>query len=279
MNRLLFLGVIAVLISMTPTIAMPIISFFEEFPNQTTLDKIAQIDFDTRIYVAAGNLSDFYSFEENFKSKNTYVKDVIYWPVLEKEEGYWISPWSEKTALERIFEEIKKRKDKKELEVLLDLEFPLKRINLFNFQDFKENKKYVSDFIKEAKEHNLSVITAEKSWLPDWLLEPLGLSYNPKEYGNKKIKMYYSSFRRRFLPDFLINNLFEKRLKQFKEEGVIPAIGCIAAGIHGNEPLNSPEILEEELKAVRAENFSEVVIFRLGGLNKTYLGIIKTYVD
>src|SRR3989338_2928803 len=122
MNKLLFLGVIAILMSMTSTMASPTVSFFEEFPTETTLDKITKIDFDTRIYVAARNLSEFQSYEEAYKSRNGHVRDVVYWPILGREEGYWISPWSDQEALKRIFEEVKEREDKAKLEVLLDLE-------------------------------------------------------------------------------------------------------------------------------------------------------------
>lgn len=275
MKKLLFFLVASVLISINLTMADTTISFFEEFPDEKTFEKVVSIDFDTRFYLAAKNLSEFYGFKE--KIKNNHVQEVVYWPVLEREEGYWFSPWVEKSALERIFQEIKERENKEYLEVMLDLEFPLGRARLLNFEDFKENKKYISDFIKEAKGYNLGVITVEKSWLPDWILEPLGLSYKMEEYGHKKIKMYYSSFRRRFLPDFLVDKLFERKLRQFKKEGAIPALGCIATGIYGNEPLNSPEILEKELQSVKGENFSEVIIFRLAGINEGYPKVIKKY--
>ena len=107
--------VIGVLICSNLTMATPTVSFFEEFPNETTLDKVAQIDFDTRIYVAAKNLSEFYRLEEDFKSNNEKVREVVYWPVLERDEGYWISPWSDSEALERVFEEIKERKDRSKM--------------------------------------------------------------------------------------------------------------------------------------------------------------------
>lgn len=275
MKRLLFLLVMGVLISMTSTIATPIISFFEEFPNETTLDKIVQIDFDTKIYVAAKNLSEFYGLEKNFKSANKHVKEVIYWPVLEKEEGYWLSPWSDPEALKRIFEEVKERKDKRELEVLLDLELPLKRARLFSFDDFKQNKKYISEFVKEANDYALSISTVEKSYIPDWILEPLGLSFNQNEYGNKKIKMYYSSYRRRFLPDSIADKLYERKVKQYAKKKISLGLGLIAPGIHNEKHHLTPENLQKEIEIASNYGLEEVIIFRLEGLNEDYLKAIQ----
>lgn len=51
-------------------------------------------------------------------------------------------------------------------------------------------------------------------------------------------------------------------------------IGCIAKGIYGNEKILSPEELERDLKILQKSG-KEVVIFRLGGLNKEYVRIIE----
>lgn len=252
------------------------ISFFEEFPNATTFEKIALVDFDTKIYLAAKNLSEFETYETWLKVANPHVKDVVYWPVLEKGEGYWISPWAEPSALERVLGEVEQRNDKKPLGVMLDLEPSLKRSRLFSFKDFRRNKDYVSEFVSNAGSENITVYTVEKSYVPEFILEPLGLSFNPAEYGNKQMKMFYSSFRRAVLPDFIVNNFFERKARQYKERNIIMGLGCIIGGIHETEPVNNPDILKYEIETAKAIGLEEIVIFRLNGLSDEYLKAINS---
>lgn len=257
-----------------PTLAAQI-SFFEEFPNATTFEKVALADFDTKIYLAARNLSEFEMYETWLKAANPHVKDVVYWPVLEKDEGYWISPWADATGLERILGEIEQRKDRKPLSVMLDLELPLKRSMLFSFKNFKQNKQRVEDFISRAAGNGVSVYTVEKSYIPDSILEPLGLSYDSEKFGNKKIKMFYSSYWRRHLPDSVVDRILEGKMKKYAENSVIIGLGKIALGVNPKRKrINTPEILEQELKTANKYGVEETILFRLEGLNESYLKTI-----
>lgn len=253
------------------------VSFFEEFPNENTLEKIALLNFDTQIYVAARNLSQFQDYEAQFKAQNEHIKEVVYWPVLKREEGYWISPWSDPQALERVFEEIKGRKNKQKLEVLLDLEPSLKRTRLFSFEDFTPNKRYITEFVRDAGNYNISISTVEKSYISERILEYFGLSFNQKEFENKKIKMYYSSYRRKFLPDFVVDKLYKRKIKKYAEKGVRVGLGLIAPGIHNETHYISPEVLQRELQIASNHGIGEVIIFRLEGLDAKYLEALERY--
>lgn len=94
-----------------------IISFFEEFPITWNISKLKLISGPTKVYLAARSLTEFNCIK---KKKNA---QYIYWPILEKEEGYWISPFAKRKALQRIFAELRNKK----IPVMLDLELPLKR--------------------------------------------------------------------------------------------------------------------------------------------------------
>lgn len=275
MNKFYVIVVLVVLLNQVGATA--IISFFEEFPNEDTLEKVRQLDFDTKIYMAAKSLPDFYALKESYQSANERVIEVIYWPVLEKEEGYWISPWADKQALERIFNEIKERPDGEHLEVMLDLELPLERSTLLNLGNFLGNKKLISNFIRNSSDHNISVITVESLWMPEWFMKLIGLAYNSEVYGNRRIKMFYSSFSRARLPDSHVDQAFKKAINLFETDDIIPALGCIDVGINGNEPINSPEVLDKELRLISGKDIEEVVIFRLSGLNEEYSKVIKKY--
>lgn len=88
--------------------------------------------------------------------------------------------------------------------------------------------------------------------------------------------MFYTSmwpFPRKFL---------EEKIKDYKEkykEKFIPAFGVIATGISGGEPILSPEKLKNDLEIAMNNNVKEVIIFRLGGLNRKYLKVFNKFIS
>ena len=76
-------------------------------------------------------------------------------------------------------------------------------------------------------------------------------------------------------------NFLDKKIKEYKEEykeKFLPAFGTIATGIAGIEPILSPEKLALDLQIAEKNKIKEVVIFRLGGLNKEYIKTISKFV-
>lgn len=241
------------------------ICFFEEFPTQKNLSKLKLIDFKTKIYVAARNLKQFYTIRRKIKKLNKNVEEVIYWITLDKKDGYWISPFSKREALKKAFEEIKSKKDKS-VEVMLDLEPPYhKALILTELLNFYKNRMLIKRFIKEYKK----VVCAELAHLGIfWRL--LGLSYK----NTKKIKMYYSSVS--MMPRYESEAALESLCEQDNQVAI--GLGCIAVGISGKTPVfQNPEELDRDLSILKADKIKEAILFRLGGLNKEYLGIIKKY--
>ena len=240
-----------------------LISFFEEFPNKENLSKLKLIDFKTKLYLASKSYREF----REIRIKNRFVKEIIYWPILDKKEGYWISPFSKKSALKRVFNENIKSS------IMLDLELPRNKLLYFNIFNFFRNKKLIREFIKDNK-----VYTAEyypEGYLKDSFFSFIGLNFNPNKYNNKVIKMLYHSMHN-FNEDFFRKEI-EYGIKNYKYRYLI-AFGTIAHGINKNEPLLSLEQLDKDLKIAKELNVNEVIIYRLAGLNKKYLKIIKKYV-
>ncbi len=223
-----------------------ILSFFEEFPVEINLKKIKLINFPSKLYIASNSLRNFLKIKEQIKSK--YIKEIIYWPTLEKQEGYWISPFSRTKALKRIFSELKNKK----IPVMLDLELPFKKLQIIKrlFQ-FNKNKKLIYDFIKTYKGR---VYTAEYFYSKKGFLSP--------NLKNKKIKMLYSS----------VHPFTKEFIKETAKNAII-GLGIIDKGIDKHNPILSPEKLKQELQILKQQK--EVIIFRLSGLNKEYLKIIQ----
>ena len=241
------------------------ISFFEEFPEKRNLDKIKLIDFKTKLYLGCKSLKEFNNIKSSIKNKN--VKVVVYWPILEMNEGYWFSPFSKRKALIRIFNELRGKK----VPVMIDLELPFTRNKkLFFTQTFNffRNRKLIREFIENYENIYLCEYFP-KGKLKDFIMKFLGLHFD----GNFKIiKMFYSSMHK-------FNDL-EKKLKREKKKygnNFIAGFGVIETGVFGNEPRLSYEQLENDLKIAKKAGIKEVVIFRLGGLNKRYVKILKKF--
>ena len=125
-----------------------LISFFEEFPDDDTLSKVSLISFPSKLYLAAKSVSEFEKIKSKISNKN--IIKIIYWPILSKDEGYWISPFSQRQALERVFSELKNKKTP----IMLDLEYPITRnasLLFTQFFNFLGNKNKIKKFIENSK--------------------------------------------------------------------------------------------------------------------------------
>lgn len=243
-----------------------LISFFEEFPNKENLNKLKLINFKTKLYLATFNFKEFSKLKS--KIKNKFVKEIIYWPILKKNEGYWVSPFSDKKALIKIFNE------NINSNVLIDCEFPKnKLLYIYQLFNFFGNKKLIKEFIIKNK-----VYTAEyypEGTLKDSLLNFLGLNFDPNKYNNRIIKMLYHSMHN-FNENFIKKEI-RYGVNKYKNKYLV-AFGTIARGINRNEPLLTLEQFKKDLKIAKECGVKEVIIYRLGGLNKNYLKVIKKYV-
>jgi|SRR3989338_1806407 len=247
-----------------------LISFFEEFPSKKNLEKLRFISWPTKLYLAAKSVQEFEKLKKENK-KYQQVKEWIYWPVLEKSEGYWISPFSKRKALVRIFSELQDKR----IPVMLDLELPTTQnpfLYLFQLPFFFPNKELISSFIQQYQgEVSLAEYYPERK-NAERIMELFGIHYKNKKA--KIIKMLYHS-QHHFSDDFL-----EKELQRGKNEfgkKYLVGYGTISLGIAGNEPILKPEILQNDLLLGKKNGISEVVIFRLGGLDEKYVKVIQKF--
>jgi len=267
------------------------IDFFEEYPTEENLSKAALIDFPSTIYIAAGSLEEYRVSEDKLHSINPNL-ETGYWPILEK--SFYISPFSYTYEIENLIEELQNNKQNDTLKVLLDLELPWNRTQLItNLLSFHKNKNLIRGLFEKSDELNIEVYTAEyplPGRLSQKFFELLGMSYSLERYPHKMMVMYYSKMLSVWLPGWLpsfinesINNSLKRQIvynsKRYGENFQI-ALGILAAGITGNESQKyviSPEILNSDLSFLAESGVKTAVIYRLGGLNESYLNIIKKY--
>ncbi len=263
---------------------------YEEFPNEESLSKLDYIDFPIDLVLAAKSLDEFENLENKVKKGN--VENVVYWPLLSKEEGYWPNVFSKKTALMRVINEI--NKSKRNLEIVWDCEFGFERnesgnIVIGDTVKFKDNKELIRNFLKN-RNRNIEITTVEipNYLFGDSLLGVFGLAFDPLEYYTKKNKMVYSSLRKyaeKYIPKISLDEKYYELFKRELRNGVNKfgdkfsiSLGCLSNGIIGNEPLMNMGELERELTIAKEEEINEVYLFRLNGINKEYSEVMKKFV-
>ena len=241
-----------------------ILSFFEEFPTESNLQKLSLLRRPAKLYLAASSFSQFLHLSQKLKN-NTKVREVIYWPIFKRKEGYWISPFAKKSALQRIFKEL----EGKYLPVLLDLELPTtqnKVLYLTQALSYRFNKKLIESFIVAYPGKIYAAEYYPDSKIAEFLFQKIGLHYSsPKIHI---IKMFYHSLHPFSLPSL------EKKLRHGKQQWgtrFIPAFGVLGSGIHSNEPRITLFELARELRLAKKLRIQEVILYRLGGLEKSSL--------
>lgn len=248
------------------------ISFFEEFPSADNLEKAKLVSFPTKLYLAAPSLARFLELKKEAAQKYPLIKELVYWPVLEKKEGYWISPWAQRSALKRIFRELKAL-----VPVMLDLELPTFHnpwLYLTQLVNFPRNKKLIKDFIRNYRGPIYLAEYYPQGKLRERMLRWGGLHYEIKKA--KIIKMVYHSLHD--FDEWFIRKELQRGKEEFGENFLL-AYGTIAKGVNGNEPILSPAQLEKDLQLAQDVGISEVIIFRLGGLNKKYLEVLEKFAE
>ena len=124
------------------------IYFFEEFPNDSSLSKLSLVKFPTKLIIADYSIEGFNLYDKEIRSKYKNVKELIWWPLLNMDEGYWFSPFSRRRALLRTFHHLLN----KNIPIMWDAEFPKKRFLMFS-QLFKvmKNIQLIRSFFKKYK--------------------------------------------------------------------------------------------------------------------------------
>jgi len=240
------------------------IEFYEEFPSKENLKKLKQIKFPTKIFIAAKSIQEFQKYEKIAKSYKKNL-EVAYWPIVKN--SYWISPFTNRKDLIELFRELETIKNN----LLIDLELPLARnwkLYFNNFFSFRKNKRIIKYFLEKNKKRIMTAEYIRGAYSKG--AKFLGLDYPIKT--EKSLMCYTSMMKSK-------EEIFSKRkisqIKNKKDYSI--SLGTIAKGILGNEPMLSPKNLEKDLQFVKKCGFKKVVIFRLEGITKEHLNILKKF--
>lgn len=250
------------------------INFFEEYPTKETISKLKLLAFKTRLYLGTRSVKEFLDFRKELKTEFKNVKEVIYWPLLSDDEGYWFSAFSKKEALTRIFRDIEN--SKASFRVLLDLEIPMNNKALFitEIQNYLSSRKLIQDFIKQQSA-NHAVIVAQLPWydLRRYLLDFVATGFPFNSYH--RLDMIYTSFLVKDKQNYL-RKAVKIGKKSYRNYSV--GLGIIAEGEDKKRlPFLQPNDLVKDLAILKEEEIKEAIIYRLGGVNKDFLKVISSF--
>ncbi len=243
--------------------------------NMAKLDLVA---WPATVFVAAPSRREFLGIREKYAQKYPHIT-FGWWPTIPG--SYWVSAFADPSDLERLFSEMISGENQTELPVLVDLEFPIRRsLILKNLHNARANKRKIAEFLANAPRHNVKVYTAEYRATGSvvyalWRLLGLSPSF---ALPHTKISMCYSSMVPKRFGQWERVKKFEGRFALLHKGRICFELGTIATGVWGNEPILPPQALAQDLQWAKESGVEEVFIFRLGGLDDSYMRVIRGFV-
>jgi hypothetical protein len=255
------------------------ISFFEEYPTDENFAKLALIPWPSTIFIASPSLEDFTSRILSYERRYPHIT-FGWWPLLPN--SYWLSGLANPQEASELLGALTAKRHERILPVLLDLELPRNIWHyLTNIVHLRANKRLIADFLASAPQYNLRVYTAEypcPNSVVFRIMDMLGVS-PPLSLPHVKLPMCYSSMMRKYFGEKLWNRMqsFATRSIQAHPDRVGLGLGVTATGVLGNEPLLTAKQLADDLDWAEQSGAREVCIFRLGGLNESYISVMQRY--
>jgi hypothetical protein len=229
------------------------------------LDKLRQVDFPVELAVAAASRAEFLKLRDSILPAYPQVREVYFWPVLSRDEGYYTGAWSETSGIQRVAAEAE------DLPVLWDLEMPMNRTTL-SFQDWWSNRAFLDRWLR----HRTTPVAIWRSnvsmGLNPLFLRLVSMHFDPLEYPNVSLHLdlYMTG-------DGLASDLTARILRCGVEqygERFIPSLGVLNDG-EGPEHIFVPlATLRRNLQLAREAGVAEVWLFGVNGLNDEYLQVL-----
>lgn len=250
------------------------ISFFEEYPSEKNLDKLRLIHFPTMFYLGTTSIGNFLRIKKSIKHTFPKVKECIYWPLLATHEGYWLSAFAKTNAIERILCELALTKEP--FPVLWDAELPTLHKKLFftELHNILNNRRLiVKALMNQRSNHPLIIAQFPKSGIHE-LTARIGASAFP--FTNyHRLDMLYSSLLTIPNKHDYIRRVISEHKKTYTQYSV--GMGLLVNGENEAVPPITTDALRKDLSVAKDERVQEVVIYRLGGLDKNYLSVLQEF--
>lgn len=250
------------------------LGFFEEYPTEENLIKLRLVNFPTSLYLGCKSINEFIKLKRQIEKTYKGINQLVYWPLLRVEEGYWFSAFSKTEAIERVLNELKTTQNS--FPVLWDAELPIlnKKLFITSLPNVLGNRKLIhKTLLNQFENHPLIVAEFPKSGFGTWLSELCAASFPFTQYH--RLDMLYSSMMQALDKEAYIRSVIKLNKRKYKQYAV--SFGLLGKGEGDPTPLITPGDLDRDLKIAKKENIEEVIIYRLGGLDKKYLEVLESY--
>lgn len=252
------------------------LGFFEEYPSDKTLAKIRMLPADIDLYIGCKSVKEFLGFKEKIKKDFENVREIAYWPILEMEEGYWLSGFSKTSAIIRVLEEIKNCKES--FPILWDAEVPTlnKKLFLTQLLGVSKNTKIIqSALLNQEKNHHLTVAQVPIYGFVRHLALKSGVFFPFTNYH--RLDMVYTSMLPFLDGGKYLRKIVRENKAKYREYSVGLGVIDRGEGMGKVMPLMKVKQLDRDLEICKEEGIKNVIIYRLGGLNEEYLSICLNY--
>jgi hypothetical protein len=243
------------------------IGLYEEFPTPERLAKLQQVDFPISLAVAAPSREVFLTLQTAIVQTYPQVRRLFFWPVLAREEGYYLGPFSDASAIERVAAEAR------DIPVLWDLELPLREVWFIRrgLANWRRSRRFTATWRREPPVHIWRSYAG--LGLNPLVLRMLGMHYDPLDYANVSLHLdLYTTGRGRRRRD--MQRILRLGVERYGAR-FIPALGVLDDGEGRARQFVPPATLRRDLQLVREAGVGEVWLFGVNGLNEAYLAAVR----
>jgi hypothetical protein len=240
------------------------VGLYEEFPSPGRLAKLRYIDFPVTLAVAAPSRGAFLTLRAMILHRYPQVREVYFWPLLAKREGYYPGTWSDAAALRRV------AADAEGLPVLWDLEMPpdLAHPSLVSWP---WNRVWLDQWL-QARTEPVHIWRSHASMgLDPLFLRLMGMHFDPLDYPQVSLHLdLYATGAG--LPREQMARILRCGVERYGSR-FIPAFGVLNDGHASDDKFVPLETLERDLRLARQTGVAELWLFGVNGLNDA---IVKT---
>lgn len=242
------------------------IGLYEEFPVESRLRQLRFVPFPVTLAVAASSRSEFLELRTRIMREYSQVRDVYFWPLLSKDEGYYPGTWSSPDGVERIAREAT------DLPVLWDMEMPLKRLPSSPANTFT-NRTFLNSWFLGRKQPVHIWRTHTTMGLDPLFLRLAGMHFDPLDYP--EISLHLDLYMRDTAPpEAQTSRILRCGVERYGER-FIPSFGMLDDGQGQKGEFVSPAILRHNLILAREAGVSQIWLFGVNGMNKSVVDILR----
>jgi hypothetical protein len=233
------------------------IGLYEEFPSSSRLDKLRQMDFPVSLAIAASSREQFLQLRDAVRRAYPQVRDVLFWPLLTPDEGYYPGAWSNATAVQRAARETDG------LPVLWDLELPRDPARP-SPRDWWRNRMFLDAWLRQRTEPTHIWRSSTALGLDSTLLQLSAFQFDPLRY--RKVSMHLDLYATGDgLPDPLLRRVLRCGVERYGDR-FIPSFGVLNDGQAAPDVFVPAATLQRYLRAARQAGVGEVWLFGANGL-------------